>query len=326
MRIAIRGFGSVGQGLVEVLQREENHLRKKEGVDISVVAAEDSSGSAADPEGLDLKKLLDAKESGPLADAEWPASIDDVEYDVLVEATPTDIETGEPGLSSIEEALRNGVHVVTSNKGPLALKYDELAQLAEENGVQLLFEATVGGGMPLINLGTRCLAGNRIESIKGILNGTCNYILTRMATEELEYEHVLSDAQELGVAEADPTYDVEGVDTALKLVILANSIMDLSLSYDDVEVTGITDVTQEALKLAADDNMAIKLVGTVEDSTAEVGPRLVPLDHPLNVSGTLNAATLSTELADDITVTGVGAGAIETASAVLSDLLSLPRP
>lgn len=325
LRIAIKGFGSVGQGLAQVLLDRGDEISGSEGVEVEIVAAEDSSGSAADPEGLDPRELLDAKEQGSLADRDWPASIDEVECDALVEATPTDLDTGEPGLSNVREALERGRHVVTSNKGPLALRFDELTRLAEENNVSLRYEATVGGGMPLVNLANDCLAGNEVTAIKGILNGTCNYILSRMAAEGVPYEHVLSDAQELGVAEADPTYDVEGVDTALKLVILANSAMDLSLSYDDVEVTGITDITREALKLAADDNKAIKLIGTVEDGVAEVGPRLVPTDHPLNVSGTLNAATLETELAGDITVTGVGAGAVETASAVLSDLLSLPR-
>jgi len=325
MRVALKGFGAVGQGLAEVLRDEGERLAREEDMDLRIVAAEDSSGSAADPEGLDPGELLEAKSNGPLASTECPSTIDEVDYDALVEATPTSIEDGEPGLSNIENALRDGKHVVTSNKGPLALKYRELIELAEDNGVELLYEATVGGGMPLINLAERSLAGNEITSIRGILNGTCNYILTRMATENLPYEQVLGDAQELGVAEADPTYDVEGIDTALKLVILADAIMGLSCSYEDVEVEGITGITQESLRLASEDNMAIKLVGTVQDSKLEVGPKLVPLDHPLNVGGALNAATLSTELAGDITVTGMGAGSIETASAILSDLLSLPQ-
>ncbi|MBS1263968.1 MAG: hypothetical protein MAG715_01163 [Methanonatronarchaeales archaeon] len=325
MRIAIRGFGSVGQGLAEVLRDEGDRIRREESVDVRIVAAEDSSGSAADPDGIEPAELLEAKSEGPLASGRWTASIEDVDYDVLVEATPTDVEGGEPGMSNIREALSSGTHVVTSNKAPLALSYRELTELARENGVELLFEATVGGGMPLINLSRRCLAGNEVTSIHGVLNGTCNYILSRMAVEGLSYEQVLSDAQELGVAEADPTYDVEGLDTALKLVILADAVMGLSCSYDDVEVEGITGITQEALRLAGEDNMKIKLVGTVHDSRIEVGPRLVPSDHPLDVPGVLNAATLSTGLAGDITVTGMGAGSIETASAILSDLLSIPR-
>lgn len=321
MRIAIKGFGSVGQALAELLK--DDGLAAPEGGRIQVVAAEDSSGSAADPDGLDPVELLEAKGGGPLASREWPASIDGVEYDVLVEATPTNVGDGEPGLSNISEALESRVHVVTSNKGPLALRYEELVDKAEDNGVDLLFEGTVGGGIPLVNLSKRCLAGNRVTSVRGILNGTCNYILSRMAAEELPYEQVLSDAQELGVAEADPTYDVEGIDTALKLVILGNAVMGLSSSYEDVETEGITEITREALRLAREDNMTIKLVGTVRDSRLEVGPRLVPTDHPLNVKGVLNAATLSTELAGDITVTGKGAGPRATASALLSDILSI---
>jgi homoserine dehydrogenase len=169
------------------------------------------------------------------------------------------------------------------------------------------------------------LAGNRITSIKGIFNGTCNYILTRMADEGLPYDMVLSEAKELGIAEADPTYDVEGIDAALKLVILANAVFGMGVSLGDVDRVGISSVSLEALKLAGEAGMVIKLIGEVypngEERVLKVSPRLVPKNHPLAVQGTLNAALIQTKLAGDIFVIGKGAGSIETASAILSDML-----
>ena len=251
--------------------------------------------------------------------------IKEADYDILVEVTPTDAKTGEPGLTYIREALKRGKHVVTSNKGPVALNYQELCDLAKKHGVQFLFEATVGGAMPVFNLMRGPLAGNRITSIKGIFNGTCNYILTRMANEELPYDMVLSEAKELGIAEADPTYDVEGIDTALKMVILANAVLGMDVKLEDVDRVGISGVCLEALKLAGEAGMVIKLIGEVrpngEERVLKVSPRLVPKTHPLAVQGTLNAALIQTKLAGEIFVIGKGAGSVETASAILSDML-----
>ncbi len=251
--------------------------------------------------------------------------IKECDYDILVEVTPTDAKTGEPGLSYITEALKRGKNVVTSNKGPVALKYRELCDLAKKNNAMFLFEATVGGAMPMFNLMRMPLAGNKITSIKGIFNGTCNYILTRMANEELPYDMVLSEAKELGIAEADPTYDVEGIDTALKIVILANAVFGMDVKLDDVDRVGISSICLEALKLADDAGMVIKLIGEVSPNGGEgvlkVSPRLIPKTHPLAVQGTLNAALIQTKLAGDIFVIGKGAGSVETASAILSDML-----
>jgi len=191
------------------------------------------------------------------------------DYDILVEVTPTDAKTGQPGISYITEALKRGKHVVTSNKGPVALKYRELTELATRKGVRFLFEATVGGSMPVFNLMRGPLAGNEVMSIEGIFNGTCNYILTRMASEGLPYDMVLSEAKELGIAEADPTYDVEGIDTALKMVILANSVFGMDVRLEDVDRVGISSVCLEALKLAGEADMVIKLIGEVHPNGEE---------------------------------------------------------
>ena len=179
--------------------------------------------------------------------------------------------------------------------------------------------------MPIINLINDVLAGNNIISVEGILNGTCNYILTRMMDERAPYEQMLAEAQELGIAETDPTYDVEGIDAACKLVILANAIFGMDATYKDVEVTGITKITPESLILAEDGGYVIKLICEVKKDLIRVAPKLVPKGHPLAVGGTLNVASVQTDLAGTVTITGRGAGSIETASAILSDIISIYR-
>lgn len=325
-KVAIIGFGSVGQGVARVLAEHKCVFPEKK-AGFKVVAITDSKGAVIDPEGLDLDYVLKQKRSGDLKRISMSSMdvIRTVDYDILVEVTPTDAKTGEPGLSYIIEALSRGKHVVTSNKGPLALQYRKLTDLAREKNVHFLYEATVGGAMPVFNLIRTPMAGNRITSIKGIFNGTCNYILTRMVNEELPYDMVLSEAKELGIAEANPSYDVDGIDTALKLIILANSVFGMNVTLKDVEMVGISSVTLEALKLASENGYVIKLIGEVkpngEECILKVGPRLVPKTHPLAVQGTLNAALIQTELAGDIVIIGKGAGSIETASAILSDML-----
>jgi len=241
---------------------------------------------------------------------------------VLIEVSPTDIVTGGVGLDNIICALERGKDVVTVNKGPLALRFHELSELAEDNGCVLRFEGSVGGAMPIINLCTENLMGERIRSIRGIFNGTCNFILSRMDTG-LPFEQALKEAQQLGYAETDPRNDIEGFDTACKVVILANSVFGRDVKFSDVSVTGITSVTDEAIALAADHNMVVRLIGEVSDTKLEVAPRLIPRGHALAISGTLNTAQILSDLAGPITVSGRGAGRIETASAILSDLLAI---
>ncbi|RZN62667.1 homoserine dehydrogenase [Methanonatronarchaeum sp. AMET6-2] len=325
MRIALLGFGTVGRELSRILLERREKLKRDFGFEPEIVAAADSKGVVNNPGGFDIQRLLDVKkENGSVVDGDWSRGMD-VDYDVLVECTPTNIEDGEPGLSNILDALNNGKDVVTSNKGPLALEWSRLMDAADRNNCVLKFEASVGGAMPVINLANEVLAGNKINGVRGILNGTCNYILTRMTAEGLPYNHVLSEAQDLGIAETDPTYDVEGIDTALKVVIIANSVLDMNATYDDVELEGITGITPEALELAKKDNKVVKLIGEIHDSQLEVAPKMVSSDHPIAVGGTLNVASVKADLAGEITVTGKGAGGKETASSILSDLVSIWR-
>ena len=327
VRCSIIGFGVIGQGVAEVLLRKKEFLESL-GLDVRVVAVADSKGATIAPEGVDLAGCLASKrEKGTVAleKLTGPEVIRTVEHELVIETTPTNIKTGEPGLENMFTAFEMGRDVITSNKGPLAMKYRELVKTAKASGCRFRFEATVGGAMPVINLINEILAGNRVKSIKGIFNGTCNYILSRMLEEKATYKDILAESIELGIAETDPRYDVEGIDTACKLVILANAIFGLDATYRDVEVTGITKITPEALDMAYKNGHVIKLIGDVSRKGIHVAPRLVPINHPLAVGGTLNVASVDTELAGEITVTGKGAGSIETASAVLSDLLAIYR-
>jgi homoserine dehydrogenase len=324
VRVSLVGYGIVGHGVVDVLDRKKSALLDM-GLNLRLISITDHTGTIMNEEGVDAKKVIPERTLQNVATSSMKGkdAIDAIESDLVIEVTPTNIVHGQPGLGHMEAALAGGKHVVTSNKGPLVVAYSRLKRLAEDNGVMLKFEATVGGTMPLISLVERTLVGNTIYGIRGIFNGTCNYILTRMAQENIPYAHALSEAQDLGIAEADPSYDVEGVDTAGKVVILANSLFDMNIKYSDVDVTGITGITPEALALAKDKGYVIKLIGDVPALT--VRPMLVPVDSPIAVAGTLNSAAIYTDLSGTITVTGLGAGSIETASAILSDVISIYR-
>ncbi len=327
VKLSIIGFGAVGQGVARSIISKKEYLNDV-GIDLRVVGIADSKGCDVDVNGIELEKaLMRKKEKGTVANGSGSAIniIREVPHDIVVEATPTNIENGEPGLGNMLAAFDSGRHVVTSNKGPLALRFAELKESAEDNGLVFRYEATVGGAVPIFNLIHESLAGNTVTGIEGILNGTTNYILTRMTEERLPYEHVLREAQELGIAETDPTYDVEGIDSACKLIIIANSIFGKNATYRDVDVTGITKITPEALELADRNNYAVKLICEAGNGALTVAPRLVPKRHPLAVGGTLNVASILTDLAGRITISGKGAGSIETASSILSDILYITR-
>lgn len=332
LRITLVGFGNLGQGLAKVLLEKEDYLEKTSGFTPEVVAAVDIDGAAVDQDGLDLRSLLEyAEENGTIA--RYPKSgqedtsaldvIKAVDSDLVVELTPTSIEDGEPGLTHIKEAMKMGKHVVTSNKGPLVVSFQELMELSEQNEVEFRYSATVGGAIPIIGLAQKQLSGDSISEIHGVLNGTTNYILTRMADEGAPFDVVLREAQELGAAEEDPTLDIEGIDTAAKITILANSLLDRNVKLDDVEVEGITRIGPEVLRLARESGNEVRLVGIASSDTLEVSPRLVSSGHPLAVRGTLNSVTLKTDLAREITISGFGAGPRETSSALLGNIVDV---
>jgi homoserine dehydrogenase len=332
MKLCIIGFGAVGSGISKVISMKKEILKEKYGLNISVVAVTDRSGAAINPDGLDTDLLIETKEkTGKIS--EYPEYgvqdvtgidvLNKVDYDCLIEVTPTNIDDGEPAKTHILTAMNNGKDIVTSNKGPLSLCFSELMEAANSNNSIFKYEASVGGAMPIINFAHETLAGNEISSVQGILNGTCNYILSRMANEGSPYDQTLSEAQELGIAETDPFQDVEGIDAACKIVILANSVLNMDVSLKDVQIEGISRITPESISLAKKEGFQIKLIGEASHNNLEVSPRLVREGSPFAVDGTLNVATLRTDLADDVTVAGKGAGSIETASAILSDIISI---
>lgn len=326
MKVFICGFGTVGQGFCEVLEMRRKFFQERYGEPVVVVGAMDSKTYAYDPEGFDPVDLVETKKRdrrvGPNDYNDSVEILKGIDYDLLVEVSPTDVKTGGAGLRNIMEALGSGKDVITVNKGPLALKFKELTDLADENGCLFRYEGSVGGAMPIINLCHENLTGEHITSIRGIFNGTCNYILSKMDKGQ-PFEQALKEAQQLGYAETDPTNDIEGYDSACKVAILANSVFGRNVTFSDVRITGITSITEDAVSLAASRNMVIRLIGEVSETKLEVGPRLIPKGHPLSISGTLNTAQIDSDLAGPVTVSGRGAGRIETASAILSDLISI---
>jgi homoserine dehydrogenase len=330
MRIILIGYGVVGQGLARILRHRHTENLRDYGFNPKIVAIVDRGGAAVDPKGLNLEETLEYKKKGTVAAIPKVGHskltpleiIESVEAEVVVEATPTNVKNAEPALSHIKSAFKTCKHVVTTNKGPLALEMPSLTELADHNNVYLRFSGTVGGGTPVLELAKKCLSGDKIVSIRGILNGTTNYILTEMTEKSISFQEALGRAQKLGYAETDPSMDIDGTDSACKIVIMANWIMNKKLTLADVKVKGIRDVKLEALKKAAEKGNTIKLVGSI-NTTAKVKPTEISRHNPLCVSGVLNAVTYVSEFAGEETIIGRGAGGMETASAVLRDLLDI---
>jgi homoserine dehydrogenase len=332
MRIILVGFGVVGKGVATILARRYAEKVKDYGFSPKIVAIADIDGAVINPRGLSSEKLEAIKQRGfPIsADPDFghPGMsaldvIESVEAEVVVEVTPVNIKNGEPALSHITKAFKTGKHVVTTNKGPLALAMPALTELAEYNNVYLRFSGTVGGGTPMLEFAKRCLAGDKILAIKGILNGTTNYILTEMSQNRVTFQEALANAQKLGYAEREPSMDIDGFDTACKVVILANWILNKKITLKDVDRTGIRDVSLQALDEASERSNTIKLIGSIDDDGAIVKPMEISKNSALCVSGVLNAVTFFTEFAGEQTLVGRGAGGMETASAVLRDLLDI---
>ena len=342
-KIGLIGCGTVGQGLLEILDRKREHLRDAFDFEVRLVAVSDKlKGSLVVPEGIDIRKLLGLLAEGKSIDTysdpkklkvEVSDPLDMIEKtdaDIVAELSYTDIKTGEPATSYIKKALLRGKHVVTSNKGPAALHYRDIQDLARKNGVQFRIEGTVMSGTPVFHLAECGLAGNTVREVKGILNGTTNFILTKMETEGMDYGPALALAQKLGYAEADPTADVEGFDALAKIVILSNVLLGGSLKTTDVPCKGISAITKADVEAAKAAGFRYKLIahakmdgGTV---TATVSPQKLPLSDPLaGVMGAHNALSLETDLMGKVTIQGAGAGKVETGFAILSDILAIHR-
>lgn len=340
-KLGLIGFGTVGQGLAEVLRDKGPALRETVGFEGQIVAVSDMlKGALYHPAGLDVATLLEVvKRTGKLDDYPdtpglqrgWDSfkTIRETNADTIVEVSYTDIKTGQPAIDHCRAAFESGKNVVMSNKGPVALAYAELSALAKEKGVRWGFEGTVMSGTPSLRMALTSLVGNDIREVRGIFNGTTNYILTRME-DELDYADALKEAQALGYAEADPTADVEGYDALGKAVILANVVMNVPLTKEQVTCKGISHLTEADIAQAKAEGKRWKLIARVKKEgdrvVASVGPEMVPLTDPLaNIMGATNAITYECDLSGPITLVGAGAGRTETGFALLIDLINIDR-
>jgi len=334
-KIAIIGFGTVGQGISEILLNKKKYLKDNYKFDYDIVAVADFAyGNCYNATGLDVPGMLKTakakkKFTKDLYKKNTLSLIKNCNADIVCELTYTDLKTGGPAIDHVKTALSAKKHVVTSNKGPAALKFQEFKKLANKNGVKFMIEGTVVAGTPIINLSKGPLAGCEITKIKGILNGTTNYMLTEME-KGMDYASVLKVAQDLGYAEADPTGDVEGFDARGKVCILANVVMGAPLKINDIPCKGITKITPKDIEKAKKEGKRWKLIGCVENKNGKVSgsvnPEMVELTHPLaGVMGANNALTFTTDMLGDVTIVGPGAGRIQTGYAILTDMLAIHK-
>jgi homoserine dehydrogenase len=324
------GFGVVGQSFVKLLLSHSTDLYNDYGIKPKVVACADNGGIITCDQGLDLDRLLNVKKKqksvAQYGSAAKPSDILDVvenmDAEVVIELTPTNIVDGEPGKNHIISAMKSGKNVITVNKGPLALEFPSLIELAEYNRIAFKFSGTVGGGTPILEFAKRCLKGDRIVSFEGILNGTTNYILSKMY-EGLNFSEALQDASEKGYAEKDPTLDIDGYDAVAKLVIASNFVMNMKSTMKDVTRIGIRDVKPSQVISERKKGNTIKLIASCDGKNLVVKPKPVSMKNPICVDGILNAITFTCQHSGQQTITGKGAGGMETASAILRDLIDI---
>ena len=332
MNIGLIGFGGVGQALIKLLVEKKNYIFEKYNLDIKVKYIIKSDGGIYESNGIDLEEVLGFINKNIKEHISWRdgLGIEEViknnDIDTLIELTSTNIEIGEPGLTHIKRALESGINVVTGNKVRIILKYKELKEIADKNSVKLKVGCTTGGALPSINGGLYDVAGSEIQAIEGILNGTTNYILSKMAIDEVSYEEALIEAQKDGIAEANPSLDVLGYDTACKIVILANVLMDANIKLEDIEIQGITEVELETIKRLQKENKKLKLIGKVkrEDSMVKAYVRLVEIkeDHPLYFVDYKNKGVyFKTDTLGDISIIGGASGTRNAAASILRDLV-----
>jgi len=344
LRLSLVGFGVVGQGFAELLATKHAFVKQHYGVDLTLVGVANARhGFIYREDGLHIPTLLDlTAKRRPLTEhpgiAHWDSALEglhDTSSDMLVEVTPTNLLDAEPGMSHIRLALSKGMHTVTANKGPAALAATELFTLARANGVQLRMESTVMSGTPVLSTIREGMAGASIHAMRGILNGTTNYILSAMASGR-DYAEALADAQAKGYAETDPTADVEGYDALAKTLILAALVFGRTLKPEQVTRQGITAISNEQIHSAHDQHKRIKLIaslrllssndGQEETLEARVEPTALPLTDPLaRVDGVMNALSIQADTLIEVTIIGPGAGRTQTGQGLLADVLACIR-
>jgi homoserine dehydrogenase len=341
-RIILCGFGKVGRAFAQLLHERRDLLQTRYALVLDLVAVVDIGGVALAPRGLPMippaELLAHVKAGGTvegfddfgMPGATGEAVIESLEADLVVEATPTNLTTGEPGLRHMRAALRRGMSVVAANKGPLVLRYAELQALAQKHRGQIYMSAATAAALPTLDVGQTCLAGAQILGIEGILNGTTNFILTKMQEEGYHYLDALQEAQARGIAETDPTLDVEGFDTANKLILLSNALLGTGYGPDDVTRRGITHITPPMVMDAQRAGKRLKLIGRASLSHGSVrlsvAPEELPLDHPLaSVHGAEKGVTYETDTMGRVTVMGGQSSPTGAAAALLKDIINLSR-
>ena len=315
IRIALLGLGTVGSGVYKLIERRAQEMPQIAGapIEISHILVRNT---AKERPGVDASLLTD----------NWSDIVNDPEVSIVVEL----MGGMEPAHTYIAEALKAGKNVVTANKDLIAMHGGDLLELAAEHQCDLQFEASVAGAIPIIRPLKQCLAGNEISEIMGIVNGTTNYILTRMTQDNMEFADALAMATELGYAEADPTADIEGYDAGRKVAIMASIAFHSRVTFDDVYTEGITNIQSTDIRYARELGKAIKLLGvacnTEDGIEVRVHPMLIPASHPLaTVNDAFNAVFVHGDALDDAMLMGRGAGELPTASAVMGDIIDTAR-
>lgn len=312
LNVGILGPGTVGGGAYEILTKNKDVIEKRTGVSVEVF------------------KLLTRRPR-----PEFPAELltddpDDILNNPDVNVVVETMGGIQPATSFMLQAMKNGKHVVTANKAAVAANYEELTGAALENEVKFLFEASAGGGIPVLTAIQNALSGNNFLEVMGIVNGTTNYILTKMTEDGADYKDVLKDAQAKGFAEADPTADVEGIDAANKLCILTALLFDKYIAPSDIPTTGISQITGTDIAAAAEEGCKIKLIAhaTLKDGqvSCSVAPEKIPNSHPLaGVSNEFNAVYITGDMVGEVMFYGKGAGALPTGSAIVGDIISIAK-
>ena len=308
VRLALIGLGTVGRLLLSLLVARKERLRDRYGLEFSLHLVADSTGVAVSESSFNMETIVDHKSAGGsvsglegyLQDATTGDALDRVACDIVLEASPLDLESGDPGLSNAKAALSRGLHLVLANKSPLALAMQELEDLSRQTDCGMLYSATFCGGLPVLNVIRRDIIAGDVLAFRGIFNGTTNFILEELLNGN-DYSSALRKAQEIGAAEADPSLDVGGWDTAAKLVIAANNFCDPKITLAEVDVTGVEDVDADELRQCRDEGSSLKLLATAEQTDGawrfEVAPTPVPMESFL---GSCNGWEMGAEIETDI--------------------------
>ncbi|MGZ5467712.1 MAG: homoserine dehydrogenase [Candidatus Aminicenantales bacterium] len=337
--LVITGFGHVGRAFVSLLREKTEDLERRYGLSLRILAVARTEGCFYSGDPLEVRQISRAGDLWTTGNPSWQEGlkIADVlerhgQGGCLVECTASDLETGEPGLSYITAAFNAGWHAVAASKGALVVGLPALKALAAENGVFLKFSGATAAALPTLDVGLFSLAGTRIEGIQGILNGTSNYILTRMG-EGLDYDEALKEAQDKGIAEPDPAHDVGGWDSACKILLITNACLDAAYVLKDVKVSGIKGMAVDFVQSARREGRSVKLLATAAPGrqggrwSLDVRPSLVDSSHPLvHVNGTEKGITFLTDSMGSVTVTGGRSNPRGAAAALLKDIINIYRP